>query len=294
MCNSQFIMLFAVTMAIPCASAADLPLPEAGRFLDNGDGTITDTARRIMWTKADSGKALNWREAWDYCRGLKLAGHTDWRMPNGEELCHKLFDGLQPPGKWIGDRRVPPFEWSGDYYWSSSDADAGHGRPGMLTRDFKQGFAGPSGRSDKHHVRACRLLPRPTGPRFKDNGDGTITDRWEGLTWAKADGGSPMTLDEAEEYCRGLNLGNRKGWRMPTLTELRETLYIGLEADQHGLGLDRRVPPFEWSGEAYWTIDTTVVPEGGAGRYAVRFLDGSFGWVHPDNLRFIRPCRDGS
>lgn len=276
---------------------ANQPPPPEGRFVDNGDGTITDAWRRLMWSKADSGKELEWQEAWDWCRGLKLGGHADWRMPTGEELHHKLFDGLQPVGKWLGERRVPPFEWSGITYWSASDGDAGHGYPGMNTQDFHEGWGGSNRRDSKAYARACRPLPRPDGPRFKDNGDGTITDAWEGLTWAKADSGQPLTLNKAEEYCRGLGLAGKKGWRMPSYAELHDALYVGLENAKPGLGLDRRIAPFEWSGEAYWSGEAIIRSgqgeEGGAGRDCVRFVDGTHGWVSTENLRFARPVKDG-
>ncbi len=32
-------------------------------FHDNGDGTITDRATGLMWTKADSAKGMNWQKA---------------------------------------------------------------------------------------------------------------------------------------------------------------------------------------------------------------------------------------
>jgi hypothetical protein len=62
--------------------------PNYGRndFHDNGDGTITDRATGLTWTKADSGKGLNWQQALAYAASLRLAGHTDWRLPNAKEL----------------------------------------------------------------------------------------------------------------------------------------------------------------------------------------------------------------
>lgn len=56
------------------------------KFMDNGDGTITDHATGLMWQQADSGKALDWKEAMNYALNLKLAGHADWRLPTAKEL----------------------------------------------------------------------------------------------------------------------------------------------------------------------------------------------------------------
>ena len=65
---------------------------EVPAFVDNGDGTISDTRANLMWKKDDSfkeyGYGINWFEAQDYCEILnekKFAGYDDWRLPSGEE-----------------------------------------------------------------------------------------------------------------------------------------------------------------------------------------------------------------
>lgn len=56
------------------------------RFSDNGDGTITDEATGLMWTKSDNREGVLWEDALAYCEGLELAGYDDWRLPNAKEL----------------------------------------------------------------------------------------------------------------------------------------------------------------------------------------------------------------
>ena len=65
---------------------------EVPNFVDNGDGTISDTQSNLMWKKDDSfkefGYGINWFEAQDYCEMLnekQFAGYDDWRLPSGEE-----------------------------------------------------------------------------------------------------------------------------------------------------------------------------------------------------------------
>jgi len=65
---------------------------EVPNFIDNGDGTISDSQANLMWKKDDSfkeyGYGINWFEAQDYCEMLnekKFAGYDDWRLPSGEE-----------------------------------------------------------------------------------------------------------------------------------------------------------------------------------------------------------------
>ncbi len=58
----------------------------ANQFVDNGDGTVTDTATGFMWQQADDGETRNWSEALAYAEDLELAGYDDWRLPNAKEL----------------------------------------------------------------------------------------------------------------------------------------------------------------------------------------------------------------
>lgn len=55
-------------------------------FVDNGDGTVTDTATGLMWQQADDGTRREWHEALAYCEGLQLGGHDDWVLPDSKAL----------------------------------------------------------------------------------------------------------------------------------------------------------------------------------------------------------------
>ncbi|MCG8428672.1 MAG: DUF1566 domain-containing protein [Chromatiales bacterium] len=58
-------------------------------FADNSDGTISDHATGLMWSKDDSGMGLNWEEALDWVEqmnSLNYLGYSDWRLPNAKEM----------------------------------------------------------------------------------------------------------------------------------------------------------------------------------------------------------------
>ena len=62
------------------------------QFVDNADGTVSDSRRHLMWQKKDSfhdfGYGINWYEANDYIGELnekKFAGFDDWRLCSYEE-----------------------------------------------------------------------------------------------------------------------------------------------------------------------------------------------------------------
>lgn len=75
------------------------------KFIDNGDGTVTDNATGLMWLQADSaalkagsnadGK-MNWSEAMAWAEGLEFAGHDDWRLPNAKEM-QSIVDYTRSP-----------------------------------------------------------------------------------------------------------------------------------------------------------------------------------------------------
>ncbi len=55
-------------------------------FQGNKDGTVTDNATGLMWTKGDNGSPVDWENALLYCENLDKAGYQDWRLPNIKEL----------------------------------------------------------------------------------------------------------------------------------------------------------------------------------------------------------------
>ena len=60
------------------------------RFVDNGDGTVTDRQLGLMWAKSDNQGDINWHEALRWIRFTfpsTVPGHYDnWRMPTLAEL----------------------------------------------------------------------------------------------------------------------------------------------------------------------------------------------------------------
>ena len=88
--------------------------PNEGRFVDNQDGTVTDTCTGLMWQQATAQERLAWREAIAYCARLHCAGHSDWRLPNVRELQSIVDYGRSVPSS------DPIFGAESGWYWSSS------------------------------------------------------------------------------------------------------------------------------------------------------------------------------
>ncbi len=111
-------------------------------FVDNGDGTITDTATGLMWSRADSGEGLDWEDAlaWVQQKNKEnYLGYNDWRLPNAKEL-QSIVDYTRSPQTTNSAAIAPVFkvtpiidergEMDYPFYWTSTthvDA-AGGGR----------------------------------------------------------------------------------------------------------------------------------------------------------------------
>jgi hypothetical protein len=59
---------------------------QADRFVNNGNGTVTDTQTGLMWADKDNGSDINWLSAKSYCEGYSGGGKSGWRMPTIDEL----------------------------------------------------------------------------------------------------------------------------------------------------------------------------------------------------------------
>ncbi len=86
--NKKNIIVFNVFVVI---CLIFIPAMASDRYVDNGDGTVTDAKTGLMWAATDNGEPINWKDARSYCQNYSAGGHTDWRMPNLTEL-ESLFN----------------------------------------------------------------------------------------------------------------------------------------------------------------------------------------------------------
>ena len=124
-----------------------------GRFVDDGDGTVTDNCTGLMWQK-DTGNgntSFNWCSALDYCESLELAGHDDWRLPNVRELQSIVDYGRSGPSI------EPVFGALSTQYWSSTPIESNPDFAWYV--GFFDGFVNSGVKSSGWLVRAVRTGP---------------------------------------------------------------------------------------------------------------------------------------
>jgi len=120
------LLVFAVTIACAQASIGDQGLPNETRAY------WVDTSG-LMWARRDNGKDVSWQKAMKYCRDLRLAGYSDWRLATIYELQDIYDANLESPGL-AGFGRAMTWHVKGNLFltgveWSSSRNHDDRGRP---------------------------------------------------------------------------------------------------------------------------------------------------------------------
>jgi hypothetical protein len=136
--------------------------PARGRFVDHGDGTVTDTCTGLVWQKDSAdvngdGQAddITWCQALAYCRDLDLAGHDDWRLPNVRELASLVDYGIDyGTGVPAADPVFSTLRSVRSAYWTST-TDAGFPQGAWLVF-FYDGGVLVDVEGNTHAVRAVR------------------------------------------------------------------------------------------------------------------------------------------
>jgi len=120
-------------------------------FVDNGDGTVTDTSTGLMWQQSTSNtNLLPWTAALSYCQDLTLAEYTDWRLPNIKELRTIVDYKICTPA--IDVDYFPDTMRS--FYCSSTTREVSP--TGVWGIDFTYGQDSDYGKTESHDVRAVR------------------------------------------------------------------------------------------------------------------------------------------
>ncbi len=133
------------------------------QFHDNGDGTVSDLSTGLMWQK-NSVQGISWQDGLAYCQGLQLGGHSDWRLPDVNELI-SLVDYAQSSPSINGQY----FTNTSTHYWSSTTYPSDPAKAYHVC--FLRGrteFYDKSDQGFSSHLRAVRGM-------FADNSSTTTT-----------------------------------------------------------------------------------------------------------------------
>jgi len=225
-------------------------------YQDNGDGTVTDLNTHLMW-QSDHGAKMTFKQAVAGAATCRVGGYDDWRLPTIKELYSLiLFSGTDPNPRSINSSRQRPFIDTKYFKFRYGNPDRREriidsqfatctkyvsttmrGNETMFGVNFADGrikgypMKSPRGDGDKKfYVLYVRGNKNYGKNDFKDNNNGTITDRATGLMWMKADSGrlkagknkdGKLNWQEALLWAENLNYAGYSDWRLPNVKELQ-------------------------------------------------------------------------
>ena len=266
------------------------------KYVDNGDGTVTDRTTGLIWEKMGSQRYITYEKAKEYVYELKkqkFAGHANWRLPTMDELWSLIEKEKQSSGFFIDSIfKTPSSEW----YWCWSSDKTSSEANWVVHFDYREanwydllnnGSYARCVQSEKL-TENIKLRSEAITTEDKDdfalkevenghvdNGDGTITDHTTGLMWEKSGSQNYMTFEEVRVYVNTLNQNKFAGyndWRLPTVDELWSI--VEKERRLNGLFLD---PMFEAPSVWYWcwSSDTLSSESVWGVRFATRYVGSS-------------------
>jgi uncharacterized repeat protein (TIGR01451 family) len=251
---------------IPCPGTgqdgdlrAGVPWPDP-RFTVSGD-CVTDNLTGLIWpSNADLFGIRTWAQALSDANDLSLCGHTDWRLPNINELESLIHAGQNDTAAWLMGQGF--FNVQSDFYWSSTSIAVAGLETQAWTVHLEFGLVLGHVKSDNYSVWPVRGGPPPStvalpqtgqticydtagntiscagtgqdgeiqagevwpSPRFTVSGD-CVTDNLTGLIWVQDPGSTSMAWEQALSYANGLILCGYTDWRLPNRTELRSLIH---------------------------------------------------------------------
>jgi hypothetical protein len=147
--------------------AAEKTWSQDKRFVDNGDGTITDTKTGLMWMKQESyqqtGHWITWMESFDFIKKANekgFANYYDWQMPTLKDLKtlhepHKT--NSQQVGREMKIHIDPIFAKEGSGAWWALEANGHFNAFGIEFNNGKRFSASKKSKARKA-VRPMRVV----------------------------------------------------------------------------------------------------------------------------------------
>ena len=128
------------------------------RLQNNGNGTVCDLDSGLMWHRTTSSTKRTWQSALQYCEDSTLAGYTDWRLPDVNELVSIADYSLYDPAL-----RSPLSGYSANYF-SSTTYPSSSALWAAWAVNFKNGEIYYAQKTQTNYVRCVRTAGCSSAP----------------------------------------------------------------------------------------------------------------------------------
>jgi Protein of unknown function (DUF1566) len=141
-CLTTLVLILLFVAALP-AGAQSPANEESPKQETQARRYWVDPSTGLMWAGTDNGKDVTWKKAMKYCRDLRLAGYSDWRLASLGDLEGIYDKAANAPGRAGPPANDRPFTFhvkgnlflTGDQ-WSSNQLVDYRGHPSGYAMRF--------------------------------------------------------------------------------------------------------------------------------------------------------------
>lgn len=108
--SRAMIAIVMMSLVVSVAVAQSAPQGQEVKPENETRGFWIDPSTKLTWAAKDSGKDLSYKGAVKYCRDLRLAGFSDWRLATLAEL-QGIYDKTANAPGLAGPHGKDPFQW---------------------------------------------------------------------------------------------------------------------------------------------------------------------------------------
>jgi len=219
-----------MSLVVSAAVARSAPKGQEATQETQTRGFWTDPSTGLMWAAKDSGRNVSLKGAMNFCRDLRLAGHSDWRLATLAEL-QGIYDKTANAPGLSGPHGKDPFQWhvkgnlflTGHQWAYNLDGYSGSGYVFNFNEGRSDVYSSGFWYSSEFRRALCvrESAPRDQEVTSETRLHGIWTDPSTGLMWAAKDSGTDLNYKSALNYCRALRLAGHSDWRLATLAELQ-------------------------------------------------------------------------
>ena len=221
-------------------------------YKKNSNGTVSDLVTGLMWVQ-NPGSKVSYAQAVAGAKKCRVGGYRDWRLPTIKELYSVIdFSGtdISPYNKTAKNpfintkyfrfnygntktERIIDSQYASSTKYLTTTMGGNATMFGVNLADGRiKGY--PTATWMKYYAMYVRGNKKYGKNKFKNNNNGTISDKATGLMWMQVDSGKGMNWQQALKYAENFKFAGYSDWRLPNSKELQSIVDYKRCPNTHG------------------------------------------------------------